>query len=47
MTAGSIGLLDTETGGFEYIQFEYIQDEWLADVKGDALDLAGLLAAAR
>ncbi|GAA3621958.1 hypothetical protein GCM10022419_129550 [Nonomuraea rosea] len=40
VTAGSIGLLDTETGGFEYIQ-----DEWLADVKGDALDLAGLVAA--
>jgi hypothetical protein len=39
VTAGSIGLLDTETGGFEYVQ-----DEWLADVKGDALDLAGLVA---
>ncbi|MFI9839149.1 metallophosphoesterase [Nonomuraea sp. NPDC051941] len=42
VTAASIGLLDTETGGFEYIQ-----DEWLAEVKGDALDLAGLLAATR
>ncbi|SEG95772.1 Predicted phosphoesterase [Nonomuraea solani] len=42
VTAGSIGLLDTETGGFEYIE-----DEWLADVKGDALDLAGLIATTR
>ncbi|MGW4958883.1 hypothetical protein ACWEPL_16785 [Nonomuraea sp. NPDC004186] len=39
VTAASIGLLDTETGAFEYIH-----DEWLAEVKGDALDLAGLLA---
>jgi Icc-related predicted phosphoesterase len=36
---GSIGLLDTETHAFEYIH-----DEWLADVCGDAFDLAGFLA---
>ena len=41
VTAGSIGLLDTETG-----VFEYIDDVWLADVKGDDLDLAGLVASA-
>jgi Icc-related predicted phosphoesterase len=37
---GSIGLLDTET-----YDFVYVADPWLADVRGDALDLAGLLAA--
>ncbi|MFD0856363.1 metallophosphoesterase [Actinomadura adrarensis] len=36
---GSIGLLDTETD-----DFEYIQDTWLADIKGDHLDLADLLS---
>lgn len=40
VTAGSIGLFDTETG-----DFAYIRDEWLAEVKGDALDLADLVAA--
>ncbi|MFI6288034.1 metallophosphoesterase [Streptomyces sp. NPDC051018] len=40
VAAGSIGLLDTET-----YDFEYIHDAWLADVNGDALDLAGLIAA--
>lgn len=39
VTAGSVGLLDTETGAFEYID-----DPWLADIKGDALDLAELVA---
>lgn len=40
ITAGSIGLLDTDT-----YDFEYIHDPWLADVNGDDLDLAGLAAA--
>ncbi|WP_281424207.1 metallophosphoesterase family protein [Nonomuraea rhizosphaerae] len=40
VTAGSVGLLDTETG-----DFAYVRDDWLADVRGDALDLAGLVAA--
>jgi Icc-related predicted phosphoesterase len=40
VTPGSIGLLDTETG-----EFEYVDDAWLADVDGDALDLAALVAA--
>ncbi|HEX5595056.1 MAG TPA: metallophosphoesterase [Micromonosporaceae bacterium] len=40
VTAGSVGLFDTETG-----DFEYIHDEWLADVKGDALDLTELVTA--
>ncbi|HEX4817019.1 MAG TPA: metallophosphoesterase [Nonomuraea sp.] len=40
VTAGSIGLFDTETGGFEYVP-----DDWLAGVRGDALDLAALVAA--
>ncbi|MEU8143835.1 metallophosphoesterase [Nonomuraea sp. NPDC048901] len=39
VTAGSIGLLDTETG-----DFEYVQDDWLAGISGDALDLAELIA---
>ncbi|OLT13681.1 hypothetical protein BJF79_20060 [Actinomadura sp. CNU-125] len=34
---GSIGLLDTET-------FEYVRDSWLADVRGDELDLVRLLS---
>ncbi|MCF2533448.1 metallophosphatase family protein [Yinghuangia sp. KLBMP8922] len=38
---GSIGLLDTAAG-----TFEYVDDAWLADVGGDALDLAALVAAA-
>ncbi|GAA3986984.1 hypothetical protein GCM10023085_81310 [Actinomadura viridis] len=42
VTPGSIGLLDTET-----YEFEYLRDPWLADVKGDDLDLARLVAAAR
>lgn len=41
VTAGSVGLLDTETGAFEYVE-----DAWLADVHGDALDLGRLVAAA-
>ncbi|QXJ20721.1 metallophosphoesterase [Actinomadura graeca] len=36
---GSVGLLDTETLGFEYVR-----DDWLADLSGDELDLSGLLA---
>jgi Icc-related predicted phosphoesterase len=36
---GSIGLLDTETD-----EFEYIHDAWLADVRGDHLDLAELVS---
>lgn len=40
VTGGSLGLLDTRTG-----DFEYIHDEWLAEVRGDALDLTGLVAA--
>lgn len=40
VTAGSIGLFDTESG-----DFACIRDEWLAEVKGDELDLAGLVAA--
>ncbi|MFD0900151.1 metallophosphoesterase family protein [Actinomadura sediminis] len=36
---GSIGVLDTETLGFEYVH-----DAWLADVHGDDLDLARLLS---
>ncbi|WP_143261634.1 metallophosphoesterase [Allokutzneria sp. NRRL B-24872] len=35
---GSIGLLDTETG-----TFEYVHDAWLADVCGDDLDLSRFL----
>ncbi|MDI2124643.1 metallophosphoesterase family protein [Yinghuangia seranimata] len=42
VTDGSVGLLDTETG-----VFEYIDDAWLTEVCGDSLDLAGLVAAAR
>jgi hypothetical protein len=38
---GSVGLLDTET-----YAFEYIHDDWLADVHGDDLDLAALVASA-
>ncbi|MEU8247919.1 metallophosphoesterase [Nonomuraea sp. NPDC048916] len=40
VAAGSVGLFDTETA-----DFEYIQDEWLAEVRGDHLDLAELVAA--
>jgi hypothetical protein len=40
VTAGSIGLLDTESHAFEYIH-----DDWLAEVCGDEVDLAGILAA--
>ncbi|MGP3970000.1 metallophosphoesterase family protein [Streptomyces sp. 6N223] len=40
VTAGSIGLLDTET-----YDFEYIHDPWLADIHGDDLGLADLVAA--
>ncbi|MDT3445713.1 MULTISPECIES: metallophosphoesterase [unclassified Pseudofrankia] len=39
VTAGSVGLLDTETG-----DFTYLDDAWLAEVRGDALDLAELVA---
>ncbi|XVQ14688.1 metallophosphoesterase family protein [Spirillospora sp. CA-255316] len=39
---GSVGLLDTDT-----YAFEYVHDDWLADVHGDDLDLAALVAAAR
>ncbi len=42
VTAGSVGLFDTGTG-----DFEYVCDEWLADVRGDALDLAELVTATR
>ncbi|MBL7496574.1 metallophosphoesterase [Frankia sp. CNm7] len=42
VTAGSVGLLDTDAG-----DFTYVHDDWLADVRGDALDLAGLVAATR
>jgi hypothetical protein len=38
--AGSIGILDTET-----YAFEYVQDPWLAEASGDEVDLAGLVAA--
>ncbi|SEG87937.1 Predicted phosphoesterase [Thermomonospora echinospora] len=38
VAAGSVGLFDTGTGAFEYVR-----DEWLADVRGDALDLAALV----
>lgn len=41
VTDGSVGLLDTDTGAFEYID-----DPWLAEVSGDHCDLAGLVAAA-
>jgi hypothetical protein len=37
---GSVGLLDTES-----YDFEYIHDAWLAEVSGDELDLAALVAA--
>ncbi|OHV37112.1 hypothetical protein BCD49_18195 [Pseudofrankia sp. EUN1h] len=40
VTAGSIGLLDTDTDAFAYLD-----DDWLAEVHGDALDLAALVAA--
>lgn len=40
VTPGSIGLLDTGTGGFEYVH-----DPWLADVSGDDLGLGALVAA--
>ncbi|TDC73701.1 hypothetical protein [Actinomadura sp. 7K507] len=33
------GLLDTRT-----YDFEYVHDPWLADIHGDQLDLAGLIA---
>ncbi|MGW4566558.1 metallophosphoesterase family protein [Streptomyces sp. NPDC004561] len=39
ITAGSIGLLDTET-----YAFEYIHDAWLADIHGDDLDLTWVAA---
>ena len=38
VTAGSIGVLDTET-----LAFEYVHDDWLAEVAGDDLDLAAIL----
>lgn len=41
VTPGSIGLLDTETG-----EFAYVEDAWLTEVHGDAVDLAGLVGAA-
>lgn len=40
VTPGSIGLLDTRTD-----DFEYIHDPWLADIRGDHLDLASLISA--
>ncbi|HSA52356.1 MAG TPA: metallophosphoesterase [Yinghuangia sp.] len=40
LTPGSIGLLDTETG-----DFTYIDDPWLTEVGGDTLDLVDLIAA--
>lgn len=40
VTPGSIGLLDPET-----LDFEYVHDDWLAEVCGDDLDLAGIVAA--
>ncbi|RAY13696.1 hypothetical protein DPM19_18710 [Actinomadura craniellae] len=40
VAAGSIALLDTATG-----DFEYVRDGWLAEVGGDSLDLAGLATA--
>lgn|GEM_PF-1622348 len=42
VAAGSVGLFDTVTG-----EFAYIHDDWLADVRGDALDLAALVGATR
>jgi hypothetical protein len=42
ITAGAIGLLDTRT-----YAFEYVHDAWLADVKGDDVDVAELAATAR
>ncbi|MER7754141.1 metallophosphoesterase [Kitasatospora sp. NPDC097643] len=39
ITAGSIGVLDTET-----YAFEYVHDDWLAEVRGDDVDLAGIAA---
>lgn len=41
VTAGSVGLLDTGIG-----DFTYLDDDWLAEVRGDALDLTALVAAA-
>ncbi|MBT2206727.1 metallophosphoesterase [Actinomadura sp. NEAU-AAG7] len=38
---GSIGLFDTRT-----LDFEYVHDSWLADVRGDRLDLAALIGGA-
>lgn len=38
---GSVGLLDTETH-----EFEYLHDAWLAEVCGDEVDLAGIVAMA-
>lgn len=40
VTAGSIGLFDTETH-----EFEYVHDDWLAEVSGDDVDLGAILAA--
>ncbi|GAA2064761.1 hypothetical protein GCM10009839_90390 [Catenulispora yoronensis] len=40
VTDGSVGLLDTETRAFEYLH-----DAWLAEVHGDDVDLAGIVAA--
>ena len=42
VAAGSIALLDTDS-----YTVEYVHDAWLADVHGDALDLAALLTATR
>lgn len=39
VSAGSIGLLDTETR-----TFEYLHDDWLAEVSGEDLDLSRILA---
>ncbi|WP_117208359.1 metallophosphoesterase family protein [Allorhizocola rhizosphaerae] len=39
VTPGSIGVLDTET-----FLFEYVNDDWLAGVCGDEFDLAGATA---
>jgi len=39
VTPASLGLHDTETHGFGYVD-----DEWLAEVRGDVLDLTALVA---
>lgn len=41
VTSGSVGLLDTETGAFTFVD-----DPWLTEVSGDTLDLTDLIAGA-